>query len=186
MLRGARLRIAAVEQPIDVAWRGGRLAGRIDLLVVSEDGAIGIIDLKWGMAGYRKQLASGQALQLALYAFAHAVERDATVLPGAAYFSLKQGKLFGLASGVLPNVQIVSGPSLSDTWARVERSLDPAERAIQARRFAATGLRRSLPLLTTLGVSETEHAAHFAHEPQQSCKYCGFDSLCGRRWEVLQ
>lgn len=183
-LRAAGLCIVAVEQPIDVAYGDGKLEGRIDLLVARAGGASAIIDMKWGIARYREQLESGQALQLALYAFAHAAERGTPDLPDAAYFSLKQGKLFGLASSVLPIAEVVLGPSLAETWQRAERSLGHAARSIQAGRLPVTGLKRSVPLLTSLGVSRPEHAAHFAHPPQASCQYCDFDGLCGRRWEA--
>jgi RecB family exonuclease len=184
-LRAAHLRIVAVEYPIDVTHGAAKVEGRIDLVVAHADGTLAIIDMKWGIARYREQLESGQALQLALYAFAHAAERAAPALPDAAYFSLKQGKLFGLPSSVLGNAEVVSGPSLADTWQRAERSLSRATQALAARRLPVTGLRHSLPLLSALGVPEAEHPTHFQHEAEVACQYCGFDSLCGRRWESL-
>ncbi len=183
-LRTAGLRIVAVEHPIDVTWGATKVEGRIDLVVANAAGVAAIIDMKWGIARYREQLESGQALQLALYAFAHATERTATELPDAAYFSLKQGKLFGLSSPVL-RAEVVSGPSLTDTWQRAVRSLHHARQTIEARRFPATGLRRSLPLLSALGVPDAEHPVHFQHASEAPCQYCGFDGLCGRRWEAM-
>jgi ATP-dependent helicase/nuclease subunit B len=184
-LRGARLRIVAVEHPIDVTHGTAKVEGRIDLVVERADGARAIIDMKWGIARYREQLASGQALQLALYAFAHASEHGASNLPDAAYFSLKQGKLLGLSSPILDQAEIVAGPSLADTWQRAERSLSRAARSIEARRVPVTGLRHSLPLLSALGVPDADHPSHFQYAERVACQYCGFDSLCGRRWEAL-
>lgn len=184
-LRAAGLRIVAVEHPINATWGAVKVEGRIDLVVANAGGALAIIDMKWGIARYREQLQSGEALQLALYAFAHAAERTAPDLPDAAYFSLKQGKLFGLSSPVLTNAEVVSGPGLADTWQRAVRSIHQATQAIETRRFPVAGLRRSLPMLAALGVPEADHAVHFQHAPEVACQYCGFDSLCGRRWEAM-
>jgi ATP-dependent helicase/nuclease subunit B len=184
-LGDARLQIVAVEHPLDVTYGTLQLEGRIDLVVAHADGAYGIIDLKWGIASYRDKLEMGGALQLALYAFAHAAQRGAAELPEAAYFSLKQGKLFGLSSRLLAGAEVIAGPSLADTWARAERSLGRAQQAIAARIFPVTGLRRSLPVASALGVPEAEHAAHFTPGSGEACKHCGFDALCGRRWEEL-
>ncbi|HEY5376953.1 MAG TPA: PD-(D/E)XK nuclease family protein [Polyangiaceae bacterium] len=182
-LRGAGLRILAVEKPIDVPWRGGKLVGRIDLLVATSAGTQAIVDVKWGLSSYRELLRSGHALQLAAYAFAHALERGEQTIPEATYFSLKQRKLFGLTSDLLPNAETIDGPSLAETWKRVERSVDDAERLAVSGRFAVTGVRKSLPLLTALGIPDGAHADHFALKRDISCKYCGFDAICGRRWE---
>ncbi len=183
-LRAAGLRIVAVEHPIDVTHGASKVEGRIDLVVAHASGARAIIDMKWGIARYREHLKSGQALQLALYAYAHAAEHASPELPDAAYFSLKQGKLLGLPSAILGDAEIVAGPSLADTWRRAELSLRRVTQAIHARRFPVTGLRRSLPLLTALGVPEAEHSSHFQHGAGTPCQYCDFDSLCGRRWEA--
>ena len=182
-LRGAGLRILAVEKPIEIPWRGGKLVGRIDLLVATAAGTEAIIDVKWGLSSYRDLLGSGHALQLAAYAFAHATDRGEHAIPEATYFSLKQKKLFGLTSELFPNAEAIDGPSLAETWKRVERSIDNAERLAVNGRFAVTGVRQSLPLLTSLGVPDGAHAKHFALKRDVSCQYCGFDALCGRRWE---
>ena len=182
-LRESGLRILAVEKPVEVPWRGGKLVGRIDLLVATATGTEAIVDVKWGLASYRDLLRSGHALQLAAYAFAHAAERGESAIPEATYFSLKQRKLFGLTSEVLPNAEVIDGPSLAETWRRVERSVDKAEHLAVSGRFAVTGIRKSLPLLTTLGVLDDAHANHFALKRDVSCNYCGFDAICGKRWE---
>jgi hypothetical protein len=185
-LRQAGLRIVAVEKPIDVAWRGGKLVGRIDLLVETEAGTRAIIDVKWGRSSYRDVLRGGQALQLAVYTFAQATDDTEGAMPEASYFSLKQSKLFGLSSQVLPTAEVITGPTLEQTWSKVERSIDPVERTVGAGRFPVTGLRRSLPLLESLDIPEAERPSHFALSPQISCRYCGLDTMCGRRWEAFQ
>jgi hypothetical protein len=183
-LSGAGLRILAVEKSIDATWRGVKLVGRIDLLVESQDGVQAIVDVKWGWSSYRDLLRSGHALQLAVYAFAHGNERGDQAIPEASYFSLKQQKLFGLPSKLLPNTEEIAGPSLAETWKRIERSVEKAEQLAVSGRFPATGVRQSLPLLSSLAIPESAHAHHFGLPAETSCKYCGFDAICGRRWEL--
>jgi ATP-dependent helicase/nuclease subunit B len=184
-LNGAGLRIVAVEKPIEVTWRDCKLVGRLDLLVATADNVLAIVDVKWGWSSYRDLLKSGHALQLAVYAAAHAAERGDRTMPEAAYFSLKQQKLFGLPAEVLPNAEEVTGPSLQLTWERIELSVDKAEQLVESGRFPVTGVRQSLPLLTSLGVPESSHGNHFGLPAQESCKHCGFDAICGRRWEAV-
>jgi ATP-dependent helicase/nuclease subunit B len=186
LLRGAGLRIVAVEKSLEIAWHGGKLEGRLDLLVVSPNGEHAIIDMKGGMSIYRDLLRAGRALQLALYAFAHSVEHEHDGWPDAGYFSLKQGKLFGPPSRVLPHAEVVPGPPLSDTWRRVERSVARALPLARQGRFFATGVRGAPSPLQTLGVPEAEADAHFALPSGARCQYCRYDALCGRRWEALQ
>ncbi|HEX3852842.1 MAG TPA: PD-(D/E)XK nuclease family protein, partial [Polyangiaceae bacterium] len=183
LLKRAELRITAVEKELEVSWRGLALVGRIDLLVEGPGAVEAIIDVKWGLSSYRDLLREGQALQLAIYVFAHATARELENAPDASYFSLKQQQLFGLPSLVLPNMEDVHGPRLDDTWRKIERSLEMADRVIKGGRFAVTGLRRSLPLLSSLDVPPENHEDHFALSPVESCKYCSFDALCGLRWE---
>jgi RecB family exonuclease len=184
LLRGAGLRIVAVEQGVEAPWQHGRLEGRLDLLVATEQGEHAIIDMKGGLSTYRELLRAGRAVQLAAYAFTRTA--DGAPWPDAGYFSLKQGKLFGLQSRILPHAEVVAGPSLNDTWQRVERSVGRALPLLQAGRFAVTGVRGAPPLLDALGVSETEATLHFALPSGARCEYCHYDALCGRRWEVLQ
>jgi len=186
LLRDAGLRVVAVEKEVGAAWQGGKLEGRLDLLVATEDGQHAIIDMKGGMARYRDLLRSGTALQLAAYAFAQRKERDQEGWPDAGYFSLKHGKLFGLRSRTLPHAQVIDGPNLSDTWQRVERSIERSLPVVKQGKFAVTGIRGAAPLLESLGVPESAAPAHFAIPSSSRCNYCRYDALCGRRWEALQ
>lgn len=185
-LREAGLRIVAVEKSVEAPWQTGKLEGRLDLLVVAPNGEHAIIDMKGGMSAYRDLLRTGQALQLAAYAFAHVVEQKQAEWPDAGYFSLKRGKLFGLASRILPHAEVITGPALSDTWRRVERSVQRALPLAKQGRFPATGVRGAPSLLRALGVSEAEGDEHFVLRSGARCQYCRYDAICGRRWETLQ
>lgn len=185
-LHAAGLHLVAVEKRVEASWQGGKLEGRLDVLVANEDGQQAIIDIKSGMGFYRDLLKTGTALQLAAYAFAHAAESDPEVWPDAGYFSLSRGKLFGLRSRILPHAEVIDGPTLSDTWQRVERSVRQALPLAKQGRLLVTGVRGAAPLLEALGIPETEAAEHFVLPPGSRCQYCRYDALCGRRWETLQ
>lgn len=182
-LRAAGLHIVAVEKPIEAEWRGVKLTGSIDLLVATSAGVHAIIDMKWGIANYRELLERGEALQLAVYAYATATDRGEQHLPEAGYFSLKQGKLLGLATELWPHAEQVVGPTLGETWKRIDATVDRVDLHVMNGRFPVTGVRRSVPLLSSIGIPENAHAAHLALTPEASCTYCNFDVFCGRRWE---
>jgi RecB family exonuclease len=182
ILRAHAATIDSVERSFSMPWRSGVLEGRLDLLLRTRDGGHAILDLKWGTASYRDGLMKGQALQLAIYAVAQAGAGGG--LPDAAYFSLKAGKLLALATSHWVNAERVNGPALEATWSGVERSMDRAEQAIAERRFAVTGLRRSLPLLESLGVPAGERHQYYVAGAKDGCTYCDFDAVCGRRWEA--
>ncbi|HVZ32151.1 MAG TPA: PD-(D/E)XK nuclease family protein, partial [Polyangiaceae bacterium] len=179
-LRHAQLRVLAVEQPLRRPWRCGELEGRIDVLVGGLDGEH-IIDLKYGASSYRDALKEGRALQLAVYGALHAHGRERPT--EAAFFSLKQAQFVGLEPGSLPVEHPVRGRSLAETWAAVERIMDPLEGRLSQGRVPVTGLRRSLPLLDSLGIEQKEQRSCFAASRDSICEYCQLDVLCGRRWE---
>lgn len=183
ILRQANLRIVAVEEKLDVPWAKRSLHGRLDLLVVGPGGDEGILDMKWGYASYRDQLRSGQALQLATYAFARSIQTSGKPAH-VAYFSLSRGRLLSAATSFWLQSDVAGAPTAADTWARVERSVEKADALVARGRLPATGLKRSLPLLGLMGVEERAHGDHFSFEAGSACGYCELDALCGRRWEV--
>lgn len=184
-LRRAKLRIVAVEEKLDVPWAKRSLHGRLDLLVAGPDGDEGILDMKWGYAAYRDQLRSGRALQLATYAFARSIRKGGQP-PHVAYFSLSRGRLLAPSNSFWLQSDVADAPTAADTWKRVERSVDRAEALVTRGRLPATGLKRSLPMLESMGVEESAHREHFSFEPGSACGYCELDALCGRRWEAAR
>jgi ATP-dependent helicase/nuclease subunit B len=183
ILRQANLRIVAVEEKLEVPWAKRSLHGRLDLLVAGPGGDEGILDMKWGYASYREQLRSGQALQLATYAFARGTQKGGDH-PHVAYFSLSRGRLLAASASFWLQSDVADAPTSADTWKRVERSVEKAGALVARGRLPATGLKRSLPLLGLMGVQETAHHEHFAFEAGSACGYCELDALCGRRWEA--
>lgn len=182
-LRENNLVLLAVERQFEVAWRDGKLVGRWDLLAQDSRGRLFIIDIKWGQASYKKALRSGTALQLALYA--HALTSEEGSEARAAYFSLSGRRLFSNGESGLQRAKVVEGPAMQETWQRIERTVPVVEQQLQRGRFPVAGLSKSLPLLDSLGVAETDQARHFCSQKKQICEYCRFEGLCGKRWEAF-
>jgi ATP-dependent helicase/nuclease subunit B len=185
LLAESRLTIAGVEVTVDEPWRAGSLGGRIDLLLLDERGGDVIVDLKWGRAGYADALKRGTATQLAVYAAARQLASRTTELPAAAYFSLSRGEL--LATDARPfagaGIPAMKGPPLSDTWNRIQRTVEKVEEVLATGRVLVTGVGAALPLVEAMGVPEADRAGHLRLEPGAACRYCDYDPLCGRRWE---
>ena len=181
VLRVNDLTIVAVERTFDVSWREGSLAGRWDLLVRTRAGCPGVIDVKLGHSEYKKRLESGTALQLATYVRALQLSESREAF--ASYFSLRKRRLFGPADTELEDMATARGPSLTETWRRIERTLPLVEARVTEGVLDASGVDMALPLLETLGIPEQQRAEYFATLPSQICKHCRFDGVCGKRWE---
>jgi hypothetical protein len=183
MISEARLDIVDVESRVVVEWRGGTLQGDIDLLLGGEDGRELVLDLKWGASTYRKRLESGRSIQLAVYVAARKASNQSVPLPRGAYFSLKQGSALA-TEPIVPSHRSVRGPSLALTWSRLERSLDVVETAVTEGRISVTGLSKSLPVLSSLGVPQEQSEHHLELPRESGCGFCAYDAVCGKRWEV--
>jgi len=181
----SKLTVVDVEVAVDVPWRAGTLRGRLDLLLRDPSGGDVVLDLKWGAKRYRDLLQNGLATQLAVYAAARKAATNALEMPAAAYFSLKQGTILATASATFARVALLRGPPLTDTWARLERTVSRVEVRLREGRVAVTGLRRSLPLLEWLGLDAKEREGHLATEKKAACSYCNYGALCGEKWESL-
>ena len=183
LIQQNHLTVAGVEVKASAAWAGRKLEGRMDLLLADADNHDVILDLKWGGKGYQDKLASGLALQLAVYAGARQIESGAEKLPIAAYFSLTRGELLTTERGPFGEVRTINGPKLADTWTKIEHTVALVERLLSRGQIPATGLTRSLPLLDSAGIVKAEHDGYV--HPEAPCDYCEFSNLCGRAWEHL-
>lgn len=185
------LSIRSVEASFEVPWREGHLFGRWDILAESRDGQQLLIDVKWGNTTYRNLLKDGNALQLATYGQALATQataasrapQDSQIV--AAYYSLSSSKLFGVSPNV-EGVELVPGDSLRNTWQRANRTLPLIEAQVSRGQLHVSGVSRATTLLTALNVPESAWDKHYETDANAACRYCAYDSLCGRRWEALQ
>jgi RecB family exonuclease len=168
-----------------VAWGSRELDGRLDLLLRDRDGRDVVLDLKWGGKTYSELLKSGLATQLAAYAAVRQLSTGAVQLPVAAYFSLASGRVLTTEVGPFAGTRVSEGPRMSETWASLQRTLQFVEDSLQRGEVPVTGIRRSLPLLESIGVAPSERGGHLAIPAEGACKYCEHDSLCGKRWEAF-
>ena len=184
LLAAAQLRVVDVESRIAVEWRGRTLVGHLDLLLQDANGADVVLDIKWGGSRYGDLLKKGRSIQLAVYVASRRLVTRATHFPRAAYFSLKQGKALSTET-LFADVRPLPGPSLEETWSKLERTVDRVERVLAAGRIPVTGVSRSLPMLETVGVEPSDIASHLDIEKERICDYCSFDAICGKRWQAF-
>jgi hypothetical protein len=185
LLRDANLTLVGVEVPVTAQLGGRPLRGSIDLLLRSPNGDERVLDLKYGSSSYRAKLKSGQAIQLAVYAEARRQESGIEKLPPAAYFSLRHHKLIASDAAVHFGGHPQSGPPLSRTGEQVQNTLTAIASTLESGRIPVGGVRATTEggLLRALGVTSERTADHLQLPPEDTCKYCTFDSVCGRKWE---
>lgn len=179
-------RIAAVEEPIETSSTIGTLRGRLDVRLVNDEGKQAVLDLKWGEGSYRDLLEAGRAVQLAAYVRAIHAKGSAQSLPPAAYFSLQSGKL--LTADVRMRAQrTLEGATLDETWARVEKTARAVQASLREGKVYVAATKRALPLLDALAIPESEQSTHYAlGKPEEACKYCDYDTICGKAWEAVR
>jgi ATP-dependent helicase/nuclease subunit B len=185
LLRDAHLELVGVEVPVTAQLGGRPLRGSIDLLLRSPNGDESVLDLKYGSSSYRAKLKSGQAIQLAVYAEARRQESGTEKLPPAAYFSLKNHQLIASDAALHFGGHPQSGPPLSRTGERVQNTLAAITATLESGRIPVGGVRATTEggLLRALGVTSDRTADHLQLPPEDTCKYCTFESVCGRKWE---
>ena len=174
--------IAATERALDVAVDGGRLTGRLDLLVTGPRGEA-IVDLKWGRSKYERLLRAGAALQLACYARARQAEIGASRPPPAAYYALAHAQLLTSEPGVFSRAGVVDGEALADTYARARATRAHVLAALGRGTVPVTGLAGALPLADALGLDDDDRGRAYAGPAGAACEYCAHDAICGRRWQ---
>lgn len=170
--------IAAVEEEISTPSAIGPLHGRLDLRLVDRDGGAVVLDLKWGGTSFREALARGRAVQLAAYS------RAVGGHPPAGYFACSTGTVLTTDARLKPT-ETIDGPSLEETWRRVESTarlvLDAQARGV----IHVPAAKEQLRLLDLLEVSPSAQDAHFDGAPDAACGHCLFDAICGRKWRTV-
>lgn len=176
--------IAGVEEVIETDTPVGKLSGRLDIRLLDREGSPALLDSKWGESRYRSLLERGRAVQLAVYTRSLRVAGSGA-LPAAGYFALRSGRLV-TADARLKTRESVEGPSLDETWSRVERTARAVTESIERGSVPVAGTRHSLPLLEALAIPDAERRDHYQPEATDACGYCSYGALCGRAWEALR
>ncbi len=184
-LRRTGFRIAGVEEEVTMGATPESPGGRLDLRLVDEHGEDAVLDLKWGAAMYRSHLRRGRAIQLAVYVLSLAAAKGQREPPPAAYFALGQGRVLTADPRMKMGRETLDGPSLVETWSRVERTQSAVRAALARGDVAVADTRRGRPLLEQLGVPEAERERCYDAGAHAACEHCGFATLCGRAWRAL-
>jgi RecB family exonuclease len=182
-LSDAGFRIVAVEEQVRTTSTSATIEGRLDIRLADADGKPAVLDLKWGSSTYRKLLETGSAVQLAAYARALAAG-DENVFPPAGYFAIATSRALS-ADERMKVPRPIKGPSLEDTWERVEATTKAVLDCHAKGRVLVLATRRSLPLLEALDIPEQEQPDYYAPDAEQVCKFCSFDGICGKAWEAI-
>lgn len=103
-LRASGVEAVRMELPAAGRYCGGRLSGRIDMVVAAPSGREAVLDLKWGGRKYRcDELRENRQLQLAVYSV---MRRQATGrLPSEAYFVLDEARMLAQANEYFADVE---------------------------------------------------------------------------------
>ena len=133
-LRTAKSKAVRMEEFAEGHFCGGRLAGRIDMLVSGPAEREAVLDLKWGWFKYKcGELRENRQLQLAVYAV---MRKQATAKwPEQAYYILDEArmavqnnKFFEKASVCAPTEEYANTPTLwvafEETWKWRREQLD--------------------------------------------------------------
>jgi len=133
-LRNASSEAVRMEESAEGVFCGGRLAGRIDMLVSGPAEREAVLDLKWGWFKYRcEELKDNRQLQLAVYAVMR--EQSTTNWPDQAYFILDEARMavqnnnyFNNASVCAPEEEYANTQTLwvafEETWKWRRTQLD--------------------------------------------------------------
>jgi hypothetical protein len=124
-LRASGAQAVRMEAPAEGRYCGGRLIGRIDLLVAGEGGREAVLDLKWGGFKYRcDELRENRQLQLAVYAVMRRQETGRW--PSQGYFVLEEGRLLAQADDYFTRAELCSpredDANTTTLWAGFEKT----------------------------------------------------------------
>lgn len=170
----------AMEAPISGEVGGRKLSGSIDCLATGVDLAV-IVDLKLGSFDrHYGNLASGRAVQLAVYASTRS-ERTVAV----AYGIINRRRMLTPEGAAIPHAddygcEVVPGaPGWRETWGRFSAALD----ADQAWRAGGP-----IPARPLGDPASWPAGADIVLDPsadvQTSCSYCDYGVLCGREKRI--
>jgi ATP-dependent helicase/nuclease subunit B len=178
-------RIAAVEEAVEIDSVIGKVSARLDLRLSDGQGNPAVLDLKWGAGSYTKKVEQGLAVQLAAYSRALRAGYEGAAMPPAAYFSLGSGRVLSADPRMSPP-KLLQGPSLEETWARLERTLRAVRTRLAEGQVLVGGTESAPRLLHALEISEAEQAKYLAIAKADTCEYCAYAGLCGKAWEAFQ
>ena len=164
--------VTNVEQFLSRRSKRYKIGGYADLVV---DRPAAVIDHKWwGKTKIKGAMKDGAAYQLAIYAWALAMDRKA--LPTPAYFFVESPELVTITEGVFEQATVVGGVDPSATFAAVRRAADAALDERSECRISCGGTPEDPDELIEEAFLDEDGDLWL---PPQ-CGYCAFDVLCAQ------
>ncbi|MCA1812601.1 MAG: PD-(D/E)XK nuclease family protein [Halobacteriales archaeon] len=180
LLRDGGYTVVRMEQPLDGTQLLGLPAtGAMDCVLRAGDGSEAVLDVKYAGNKYRDKLAEGSALQLAVYAAARSAQTGRTV-DSVGYLVIQKAQVYAARDSPLRGLRPEwheRGPSIQQTWARLQAALDAAGDWLDTGRIPARPLQDP---------GAWPRDAHLAIELQADgsvkdpCQYCAYGKLCGK------
>ncbi|CAN5129868.1 PD-(D/E)XK nuclease family protein [soil metagenome] len=170
ILNAAQLKVQACEHTVDTAFGAGLFGGSIDILLRTAEEKPAVLDLKWSRYPntYRKKLIDGKALQLASYGWLMRDQDDGENFAPAAFYLLRQGRLFANNSDLFPAHIVNSDKPIEATWSQATVEYSNILNQLIAGNIVATGV---------IETTEDKEKSDSLIEPP--CGVCNFAHFCG-------
>lgn len=123
-LKAAKVKGVVVESSESGTFVGGRLIGRIDMLLADAKGSEMVLDVKWRGYKFRMEdLQSNMHLQLATYAHLRKQLTKSPDWPPQAFFVIENAQILAQTNKAFPSATVcasVNGETTEDLWRRFE------------------------------------------------------------------
>jgi RecB family exonuclease len=175
LLRQGGWRPVDAEREVSGTFAGRRAMGYVDL-VVEKGGREAVVDLKLSGLRYRRDaLASGHALQLALYASLLGGGKKA--MPPTGYFILSEGQLLTVDAGDFPGAAVVEGPTTREALAGAEEGFRYWDRVLS--RGLLPSLQDGLPWEEAVtGAAGPPPEEGTPARRELPCAFCHYAAVC--------
>lgn len=176
LITAAGFETMTCEQEQHIVSNDIELISRIDMVLQHPNERDYVLDLKWtNNPAYRKrEIAEGLALELAIYAWMN--NKKSGCPTDAGYYLLNQKQLFSSSQSPFTPNTFVEGPSLGDTFEKINATYLHHMKLLNEGTVYVTGLAQPSPgrekSVVVPGVSI------FVEPP---CKFCDYGRLCGKQ-----
>lgn len=159
----------------DTLETGVALKGRIDMLIDVTGRSPAVLDMKWSRVDrYRRKIAEGRALQLAVYG--RLVGAEQAPAP-AAYFMLAQTRVLPADANLFGAAASPEAPALGSVWQATKESWRARMRRLEQGTVEA--LSEGLLAERRDGEQRDNEAAPLPLNLEPPCKFCDKTLLCG-------
>lgn len=183
VLNESDLRVHETEAALEAKFLGERvLGGGADMVAYMADNTPVILDFKWSSAPhfFRKKIAKGEALQLAVYAYLASAFRGASGdlqdedWPPVGYFMLRGKEIYFTQDGVLSRGGDVpkQARTMKETWTAMLAEYDRELTAVTGGKVTAYGVDHD-------DANLVDFMRTTLNEPP--CRFCKLGYICGKK-----